>query len=369
MDVQIFIPARNEQAAIGRCLESVLAQQGIAFQITVIDDHSSDRTRAIAESFAGVRVITPAEPLPGISGKSNALIFAVEDAAARYAATPQSSGHVPDREGPEWLLFTDADTWHYPGSLAAAVEEANERKVDLLSYSPEQEAATLGELALMPVVFAELTRTYPSERVNDPDDPAVAANGQYILVRRAIYELLGGHRVIAGQLLEDVELAKLFKSARRPIWFRYGQGRVRTRMYRDFHSLSEGWTKNLALLFPHPRQQAALHLLLFLAITLSLLWAAAAGVRHDWQMAPISFLVGAVWYALFLLHIGRAHFPWKANLAALFGLPLFAWLLIRSDLHLRVRGEVIWKGRTYEHSEPGTHADSSYRKGNLTLKG
>ena len=43
----------------------------------------------------------------------------------------------------EWLLFTDADTFHYPGSLAAAVGEAETRKVDLLSYSPEQETARM----------------------------------------------------------------------------------------------------------------------------------------------------------------------------------------------------------------------------------
>ncbi|HWZ46531.1 MAG TPA: glycosyltransferase family 2 protein [Candidatus Saccharimonadales bacterium] len=369
MDVQIFIPARNEQAAIGRCLESLLAQQGIAFQVTVIDDHSTDRTRAIAESFAGVRVITPPEPGRGISGKSNALSFAVDDAAAKRVAACAGLPQALPSRGPEWLLFTDADTWHYPGSLAAAVAEAQERQVDLLSYSPEQETATLAEMAIMPLVFAELTRVYRSERINDPDDPAVAANGQYILARRAIYEQLGGHRAIAGKLLEDVELAKLFKCARRPIWFRYGAGLVRTRMYRDFHALCEGWTKNLALLFRHPRRQAALHLLLFLVISASLLGVVIAGTRHDWQAARIYALVMATWYAVLLFHVSRAHFPWNANLAALLGLPLFSWLLLRSDLQLRVRGEVIWKGRTYEHSGPAAPAGSSYRKGNVTLKG
>ena len=358
MDIQIFIPARNEEAAIGRCLGSLVAQQGIAFQITVIDDHSTDRTRAIAESFAGVRVITPPEPPPGIYGKSNALIFALDHAAVDDAAV-----HTPPAEMPEWILFTDADTWHYPWSLAAAVAEARQREVDLLSYSPEQEVATWSELALMPVVFAELTRTYPSERINDPADPAVAANGQYILVRRAVYEALGGHRRVADQLMEDVALAALFKSAGKPIWFRHGAGLVRTRMYRDFRSLCEGWTKGLATLFPHPRRLAALRLLQFLLIAGSLLWGIVAVARNGRPAAYIPFALWAVMYSIFLVHIRKAHFPWKANLAALFGLPLFSWLLVRSDLHLRVRGAVSWKGRTYQHSEPGASAASSNPKG------
>ena len=229
--VDVIVPARNEEDCIGRCLESLVAQQGISFQITVVDDGSTDQTRAIAESFPGVKVIAAAEPAPGVMGKCNALITGAAGSTAK------------------WLLFTDADTFHYPGSLAAAVQEAESRNVDLLSYSPEQETASWWELAVMPVIFAELARTYPPERVNDPADPTVAANGQYILVRRTAYEALGGHKSVAGKILEDVELARLFKVSHYKIWFRFGGGLVRTRMYRSFRAMWDGWTKNLALLF------------------------------------------------------------------------------------------------------------------------
>src|SRR5947209_6603993 len=221
--VQVIVPARNEQQCIGRCLQSLVSQQGIDFQVTVVDDGSTDQTRSIAKSFAGVRVISSCEPAPGISGKCHALVAGAAGSQAK------------------WLLFTDADTLHLPGSLAAAVAEAEERNVDLLSYSPEQEVVTWSEQALMPVVFADLTRTYPTEAVNDPASAVVAANGQYLLARREIYEQLGGHAAVAARVLEDVELARLFKHAGHKVWFRYGAGIVRTRMYRDFSSLVEGW--------------------------------------------------------------------------------------------------------------------------------
>src|SRR5438309_8936614 len=112
--VDVIIPARNEEDCLGRCLQSLVAQKGISFQITVVDDGSTDRTRAIAESFPGVRVLSAGELKPGMTGKVNALVTGAKRSTA------------------EWLLFTDADTFHYPGSLAASVGEADERNVDLL---------------------------------------------------------------------------------------------------------------------------------------------------------------------------------------------------------------------------------------------
>src|SRR5512140_317612 len=119
--VSIVVPARNEEACLGACLESLATQTGVDFEVIMVDDGSTDRTRAVAESFPGTRVVTP-PPLPrGWSGKSN----------AAQAGANAARG--------KWLLFTDADTAHLPGSLARALEEAREHHADLLSYSPRQE--------------------------------------------------------------------------------------------------------------------------------------------------------------------------------------------------------------------------------------
>ena len=344
MTVQVIIPARNEQDCLGRCLDSLVSQQGISCQITVVDDGSTDATRAIAESFPGVRVISAAEPRNGLSGKCNALMTGVEGASA------------------EWLLFTDADTFHYPGSLVAAVTEAEERGVDLLSYSPEQETGSWYERMLMPVVYAELTRTYPTEKINDPTDPAVAANGQYILVRRAIYQALGGHNSVVHKLLDDVELARIFKQKNHKIWFRFGVGRVRTRMYRSFAAMCEGWTKNLVLLFRHPLLLAGLRGLEFLAIAGLIALSVFLAVEGSVSCGLMAGAAAILFWGLFLFRIRRAHFSWNANLLALFGLPLFSSLLVRSWLHSRVRGAVTWKGRKYSNTAPDRVGDSSIQK-------
>lgn len=324
--VSVIVPARNEEASLAACLESLMSQTGVPFEIIVVDDGSTDRTRSIAESFPSIRVIEPGPLPPGWSGKNNAVT-----AGARAA------------QG-QWLLFTDADTVHKPGSLARAIAEAQEHHADLLSYSPEQEVHGFWEKAIMPVIFAELARTYRPSDVSDPHSPAAAANGQYLLIARPAYEAIGGHAAVAASLLEDVALARAVKASGRKIFFRFGGDAVRTRMYRTFPQLVEGWTKNLALLFPSPGRLALIRLVEFAVLLGGYTFALSAwlgGVGRLAFLAVTSVLLG------FLLNrIRKAHFSWDANLLAVLGLPLFSYLLLRSKL-LYKRGKVSWKGRTY----------------------
>jgi len=340
--VSIIVPARNEEACLGACLQSLVAQTGISFEIIVVDDDSTDRTAEIARSFPGVDVIQ-AGPLPdGWTGKNNAM-----SAGARIAKG-------------KWLLFTDADTIHKPASLARAVAEAEQHGADLLSYSPEQEVHGFWQEAVMPVIFAELATTYRPSEVSDPNSPAAAANGQYLLIARETYDFIGGHAAVGGSLLEDVALARAVKSSGRKIFFRYGGDVLRTRMYRNFAQLCEGWTKNLALLFPSPRRLALLRLLEFILILATAGLAFIEGIRGRANAALVMIAAAIVLYALFLVRIRKAHFPWRANAAALLGLPLFAYILQRSELCYK-QGAVSWKGRAYStrlaEPEPARHPE------------
>jgi glycosyltransferase involved in cell wall biosynthesis len=321
--ISIIVPARNEEASLTACLQSLVTQSGVASEIIVIDDHSTDRTRAIAESFPGVRVLE-AGPLPqGWTGKNNAVT----------AGAHQAQG--------QWLLFTDADTVHLPGSLAGALREVQENGAEMLSYSPEQIAVTFWEMATLPVVFAELARQYSPSKVSDPASPLAAANGQYILIRRDAYYAVGGHTAIAADILEDVALARAVKNSGRKILFRYAADRVRTRMYRNYRQLRDGWTKNLALLFPNPGWLAVKALALW-----ALFWVVAILVNrgspnHWWNGLDAAIFVWLI------LRLQPGNFSNDRNfLGALFGMPMFAYLLLRSK-RAHANGNVAWKGRIY----------------------
>src|SRR5579862_695983 len=343
--VSVIIPARNEEESLGTCLRSLVAQTGVDFEIIVVNDQSTDRKGEIAASFSGVGVVE-AGPLPkGWSGKNHAV--ATGSSVARG----------------EWLLFTDADTIHLPGSLARALDEARNRGADLLSYSPEQIISGFWEKAIMPLVFAELAAEYPPAEVSDPRSPKVAANGQYILIKREAYDAAGGHAAVAASLLEDVDLARAVKMSGRKVWFRYGGDAVRTRMYRSFAQLREGWTKNLVLLFPRPGRLAAVQLAVFGlgvssagALIGSLISRRVAEPRQGWfhsegfllTEAALLFLTG-----MYVLgRVRKGHFKLSATIPAFAGLPLFAYLLLRSK-RAHKKGTVSWKGRMYGSGDPG----------------
>jgi len=335
--VSVIVPARNEEACLGRCLESLVSQPGIDFEVIVVDDASTDRTAEIARSFVspgrgsartGVVVIcAPALP-ENWTGKNNAM-----SAGAKIAKG-------------KWLLFTDADTVHKPGSLAKAVTEAEEQKASLLSYSPEQEVHSFWEKAVMPVIFAELAATYPPKKVNDPASPIAAANGQYLLISREAYDAVGGHAKIANDLLEDVAMARLVKCSGRKIFFRYGGDAVRTRMYRSWGQMKEGWTKNLALLFKRPQELAIRSGLEFVFIFANLIAGISALITKQVQLASVTLVLAVAVSAMALARIRRAHFSFASNMFALGGLAVFAYLLSRSVTLHRIGG-VNWKGRKY----------------------
>jgi len=331
--VSVIVPARNEEASLGACLESLAAQTGVNFEVIVVDDGSTDRTRAIAESFSHVRVIDAGSLPLGWSGKSHAVCVGAQ----------ASQG--------EWLLFTDADTVHLPGSLARALAEANEKGASLLSYSPEQEVHGFWENAIMPVIFAELATTYRPSDVSNPALPAAAANGQYLLISREVYVAVGGHAAIAASLLEDVALANIVKASGRRIFFRFGGDVVRTRMYRSFAQLMEGWTKNLALLFSMPGRLAVVRIMEFLLVAGGIVMAVGAAVHGNLAMFSLAGALAMAVYAEFFLRIRKAHFSWVATTLSLAGLPVFSYLLLRSRSRHK-HGGVTWKGRTYSSGQP-----------------
>ncbi len=326
-EVSVVVPARNEEATLANCLGSLVGQSGTSYEIIVVDDHSTDRTRQIAESFA-VRVVA-ADPLPaGWSGKCNACWSGARPAKGK------------------WLLFTDADTKHSASSIAGGLHEAQENGAAMLSYSPRQEVHGLAERALMPVIFAELAATYRPKDVSDPNSPAAAANGQYLLIRRDAYDAVGGHAAVAKAILEDVELAKRVKQAGYKLQFRTSDA-VSTRMYRSFAEMWEGWTKNLALLFPHPRWLPAKRALEFVLIVLCSAGVILALINRYWIGAAAggAFAITLLFFSY--RRIRRAHFDWKSNMLALFGLPMFALLLVNSYISHKT-GSIRWKGRLYK---------------------
>ena len=330
--VSAVIPARNEEASIARAVESVAAQAEVD-EVIVVDDQSTDRTGAILSELAlrlpKLKILAAGELPPGWVGKNHAVSLGAAKAKG------------------EWLLFTDADTYHLPGAVRRALADAVETNAALVSYSPEQEMERWWERALILQVYWMLSKRYPFEKVIDPALPDAAANGQFILIRREVYESVGGHRAIAGEVLEDVALARLVKRARFRLYFASGLGIVRTRMYRSFGAMWDGWTKNLYALLG--RSVLALFGELASGFVLAgLVLVCALWARDLWRWIIVAG--GIVWFAARMATFGRYlrenRYPVSDIQFYVPGVCLYSAVLIASWWK-STRGAVEWKGRRY----------------------
>jgi len=337
--VSAIVPARNEQEVIRACVESLAAQEEI-LEILVVNDQSTDGTKEIVDGLARrlptVRLLEVRNLPAGWVGKNNAL----------WMGACESKG--------EWLLFTDADAVHERDSAAKALEIAARSGGLLVSFSPEQQLATWYEKSLIPYVYSRLSARFSYAEVNDPQKLTAAANGQFLLIRRDVYAGVGGHASVAGEVLEDVALAKRVKSAGWPIWFGSGRGAVRVRMYRSFRAMWQGWRKNLYLLMGGREAPAE-----FLRALLPLVVVVLAGMLA-WKFAAsgtLAFAVSAVGVAAIAVvdrvEMRRNQFPPSLIFYGIPGRLLFAGVLWASRRSHR-KGKLEWKGRDYPTGARGT---------------
>jgi glycosyltransferase involved in cell wall biosynthesis len=343
--VSVIIPARNEEASIGRAIESVAAQPEVE-EIIVVNDQSTDATAAVLCELAAripkLKVMSTGGLPDGWVGKNYAA--SIGAAAARG----------------DWLLFTDADTYHSSGSARRALEDAADHDAVLVSYSPEQEVNTFWERALIPFVYCRLVERFSYARVNDFASPDAAANGQFLMVLREVYEAIAGHEGVAGEVLEDVALARRVKTGGHRIYFTAPIGVVQTRMYRSFSAMWQGWTKNLyPLMGGTPRSMLAelgrvvpwpeISLLIFYGT-----FAAGSGIASPWiplVLVVIMLFLRHLRYGL-LLHRNLYRVSYVQYYGV--GAALYTAALVASWWK-NTRGSVEWKGRTYAaRAHPGS---------------
>jgi hypothetical protein len=185
VDCMVVIPARDEQGNIGPAVRSLPADS-----VIVVDDFSTDKTAEEARA-AGAGVLPAPQLSVGAVGKCNACMEGARVLTSR------------------WMLFADADTRFEPGFVESAVAAAEAGRIDFLSVYLKAEYRTLWESTLSPYGVALYFCG-----INPRADPASAFNGQCVLVNRAAYEFIGGHKAVLGDMCEDVKLAALAKRHR-----------------------------------------------------------------------------------------------------------------------------------------------------------
>lgn len=342
--ISVCVPARNEERNIRACVEAILAQDYPHFEIIVLDDRSTDATSDILRSLAvqhdKLNVISGSELPKGWAGKPHAL-FQVS-AAARG----------------NWLCFVDADTFLSPTTLSSCYAKAIETHADMFTIMTFQIMDSFWEKVVMPIVMTALSVAFSPRKVNDPKSKDAIANGQFILIKRSVYEAIGGHESVKDQIVEDKAISEQVKWHGYRLIVANGYSIAKTRMYTSLPEMWEGWTKNIYLgLSDRPA-------LMLLGVFGGFILLTAALVLPLWPLLGIFwYLQVGSWLALAVIveslvlwltiiyvrarvSTGMGISPWYAFTLPL-GAAIFASMMFTSTWKVISGKGVTWKGRVY----------------------
>ena len=339
--VSVVVPARNEERSIRSCVESICASDYPEFEVIVVDDRSEDATldlaRAIQPNRARRVVAVAGQELPdGWMGKPWACAQ-----GARVA------------EG-DLLLFTDADTVHAPELLERAVAGLAEDQGDALTLIGRQIMDTFWERLVQTHMMAAFVFRFPNP--GKPRPPArwrdAIANGQFILFDRRVYEEIGGHEAVKGEVVEDQRLAQILCRSGKRLTVREGEAVFATRMYRSLSELIAGWSKNLALAtrqaVPYWARPIALPTAIVVSVAIwivppvVLLLSLAGGGPGTWRVWSASITGFSV--LAWSLAAWRLRAPLWTSLFYPLAAGVVSYIFLRSWIR---GGHVEWKGREY----------------------
>jgi GT2 family glycosyltransferase len=336
--ISVLIPARDEAAHIGACLQSVRQQTGLSeLEILVLDDQSSDNTAQLVARHLEddrIRLITGAgEPPPGWLGKTWACQRLAE----------QATGDI--------LAFIDADVVLQPDALCASVAMLHseqsadastlrhrDHSIDAVSPYPRQVALSVPERLVQPLLQWSWLSFLPLQAAeNSTRESLTAANGQFLVITSEAYQTVGGHATVGDKVLEDVELFRALKRRGRRGVIVDGTSLATCRMYTNWQEVRDGYSKSLWAAFgskPGAAASCAMLCVLYVLPPAAMLKGSRVGAIGYLAAVSGRIAVGRRVHA----QVWPDAFAHPISITALTYLTALSWFR-------RSRGELQWKGR------------------------
>ncbi|MFL6391059.1 MAG: glycosyltransferase [Nitrososphaeraceae archaeon] len=224
--VSVILPARNEEKYIAKCLESLLGQDYPNFEIIAVNDSSNDKTGDIIYEYAKKNsciVTVNAKPKPdGWAGKNWAC----------YEGYLRATGDV--------FLFTDADTVHSPYTMSLALGHVLRDNLDAITAIPRLLCKDVWTKITLPMLSNFLHSRFSPLRVNNPKTKTGYFFGSFYMITRRTYEMVGTHKIVKHELVEDGALGGMVKEQKFRMKMVRGERYIEAMWSRDFQTLWHG---------------------------------------------------------------------------------------------------------------------------------
>jgi len=350
--VAVVVPARNEEPSIAQALRQLIVSDYGNFQVIAVDDRSTDRTGQIMDQVAieapdKLKVIHVRELPSGWLGKTHAMWTAANQAGVAMPHISLPLRDVGDN-GPDWLLFTDADVMFRPDCIRRAVAYAEAERADHLVLFPNiimKRASEKMMIAFFQLLFVFGHRPW---KVADPKAKDHMGVGAFNLVRRSAYQAVGTYKALRMEVVDDMKLGKVIKNAGFRQRVAFGDDLVQIRWARGAHGVINNLTKNFFAVMSFQTWRALLSCvgLAFLNILPFL----GVLIAQGWNRVPYGIALGA----MFCLYAGiwrqvEIH-PWYFFLHPI-STTLFIYTMLRSTFHTLRNGGVEWRGTKYPLEE------------------
>jgi glycosyltransferase involved in cell wall biosynthesis len=334
--VSIIVPACNEAADIEATLVRLLDLDYENYEVITVDDRSTDRTGEIMEKVASgaargrLKVVRITELPSGWMGKPHAM----------WNAANQATG--------DWLLFTDADVLFKPDALRRAVGYAEAESADHLILFPRMIMKRPGERMMIAFFQTLFVFGHRPWKVADPRTKDHIGVGAFNLVRRQVYEAVGTYKALRFEVLDDMKLGKVVKTAGYAQRNVFGADLISIRWARGAMGVVDNLTKNFFAImsFQWPRALASCFALAFL----NLMPFAGVLLAHGW--ARLGYAVAV--FSMFSIYVGmstKSDIPPYYFLLHPVSTALFVYTMLRSTFLTLGRSGITWRGTFYPLQE------------------
>jgi glycosyltransferase involved in cell wall biosynthesis len=334
--ISVLIPARDEAHGIEAAVQSVLASEGVRFEVVVMDDHSTDGTgtlvAAMAERDPRVRLEYAPKLGLGWNGKQHACWSLAH--AARH----------------DVFCFMDADVRLEPQALARMAGFLEETDSSLVSGFPRQETETWMEWLLLPLIHFVLLGFLPMDQMRKGTDPSFAAGcGQFLMVERGAYFAAGGHAEIKATMHDGLLLPRLLRQHGMRTDLADLTSLARCRMYRNASQVWQGLAKNATEGIAAPVRILPISLVLAMGQITPYLLLVSLMLGRTVKPEVMVFVLVAVasaWLPRVLAAI-RFRQDWRGALLHPIGIAVLLAIQWYSLARKLTGGSVSWKTRAY----------------------